>query len=148
MWNNSDSMIATCGSDRMVCVWDLRKAAKPIVINNESESCIMACDWTEDNKHVLSSTMNGHINSLNVETNKMVLKHDTMACTPEIESNIIYSLKAVKNHPNKRATNLFTIGAENKLIYLTDYNPSAKYESWLLEISSKYEGHSAGIRDA
>lgn len=147
MFNGNDQMVATCGSDRMVCVWDLRKAAKPVVINTESESCIMACDWAEDNKHVLSSTMNGVINSLNIETNKFVLKHDTLALTPDIDSNIIYSIKAVKNHPNKKATNLFTVGAENQLIYLCDYDPSAKYEAWLLEILQKYEGHSYGIRD-
>merc|ERR1719240_1358450 len=108
----------------------------------------MACDWTNDGKHVLSSTIEGVINSLNLETNKFVLKHDTLSLTPEIPSNIIYSLKAVRNHPNKKATNLFTVGAENQLVYLTDYDPSAKYEAWLLEIVQKYEGHSYGIRDA
>jgi len=84
---------------------------------------------------------------VNIDTNKFVLNHDTLALTPEVESNIVYSIKAVKNHPNKKATNLFTIGAENKLVYMCDYDPSAKYESWLLEILQKYEGHSSGIRD-
>jgi len=83
-------MVATCGSDRMVCVWDLRKAAKPVVVNKNSTSCIMACDWANDQKHILSSTMNGVINSLNIETNKLVLEHDTLALTPDIESNIVY----------------------------------------------------------
>jgi len=147
MFNSNDQMVATCGSDRLICVWDLRKAAKPVVINNDSESCIMACDWAGDNKHVVSSTIEGVINSLNIETNKFVLKHDTLALTPDVPSNIIYSLKGVKNHPNKKATNLFTVGAENQLVYLCDYDPSAKYEAWLLEIMQKYEGHSYGIRD-
>ena len=83
-------MIATCGSDKMICIWDLRKAAKPVIINQESASCIMACDWAADNKHVLSSTMNGVINSLNLETNKLVLNHDTLALTPDVPSNIVY----------------------------------------------------------
>lgn len=95
----------------------------------------------------MSSTIEGVINSLNIETNKFVLSHDTLALTPDVPSNIVYSLKAVKNHPNKNASNLFTIGAENQLIYLVDYDPSAKYEAWLLEILQKYEGHSHGIRD-
>ena len=75
----------------------------------------MACDWAADQKHIVSSTIEGLINSLSLETNKMVLNHDTLALTPEVPSNIIYHLKAVnmKNHPNKKAANLFTIGAEN-----------------------------------
>jgi len=113
MFNHNDTMVATCGSDRMICIWDLRKAAKPMIINNESESCVMAFDWTNDGKHVLSSTIEGVINSLNLESNKFVLKHDTLSLTPEVPSNIIYSLKAVRNHPNKKASNLFTVGAEN-----------------------------------
>lgn len=48
MLSADDTKMASCGSDRMICVWDLRKAAKPLIINKESESCIMACDWSAD----------------------------------------------------------------------------------------------------
>lgn len=48
MLNNSDTQLATCGSDKRICIWDLRKAAKPLLVNTESESCVMACDWAAD----------------------------------------------------------------------------------------------------
>lgn len=146
MLSGDDKYLASCGSDRMICIWDLRKTAKPVVINTESESCIMACDWSADNKHILSTTIEGIINSTNIEQNKMVLFHDTLALTPELPSNTIYSCKAVRNSPYNG--NIFTIGAENKLTHVMEYDPEAKYESWQVEIKQKYEGHSAGIRDA
>lgn len=146
MLSGDDKQMVSCGSDRMICVWDLRKAAKPYMINKESNSCIMACDFTNDHTHVLSATVEGEINATNIESGKMVLSHDTMALTPEVPSNIIYSLKTVRHHPKKG--NIFTLGMENKLSYLIDYDPKAKFESWMLEIQQKYEGHSAGIRDA
>ena len=67
MLSNDDKFMASCGSDKMICIWDLRKAAKPMVVNTESESCIMACDWAADGKHVVSTTQEGMINCLNVE---------------------------------------------------------------------------------
>lgn len=105
----------------------------------------MACDWAADQKHIMSTTVEGMINSTNIDENKMVMEHDTMALTPELPSNIVYSCKSVKNSPHKG--NIFTIGAENKLVHVIEYDPSAKFESWRIEIKQKYEGHSAGIRD-
>ena len=58
----------------------------------------------------------------------MVMKQDTMALTPEISSNMIYTVKSVKNYPGKG--NFFTIGAENKLSHVVDFDPNAKFESW------------------
>lgn len=145
MLNDKDTMVATCGSDRMICIWDLRKAAKPMMINTESESCIMACDWTNDQTHVISSTIEGNINAVNLKTNKMVLKYDTLELNPDLPSNIIYHLRTVKNYP--KPGNMFTLVAENKLCHVVEYEPTAKWESWLLEIQQKYEGHSMGLRD-
>lgn len=95
----------------------------------------MACDWAADQKHIMSTTVEGMINSTNIDENKMVMEHDTMALTPELPSNIVYSCKSVKNSPHKG--NIFTIGAENKLVHVIEYDPSAKFESWRIEIKQK-----------
>ena len=145
MLNSNDTMLATCGSDRMINVWDLRKAKEPVMINTESQSCIMACDWSADDQSIISATIEGVINGLDIKTNKMAMKHDTMALTPDLPSNMIYHLKSVKNYPSKG--NHFTLGAENRMAHIIDFDPTAKYEAWMLEIKQKYEGHSAGIRD-
>jgi len=145
MLNGNDTMVASCASDKKICIWDLRKIDKPVSVNTESESCIMACDWTTDNTHVLSGTMYGIVNSLNVQTNKMVMRKDTNEMCPDQESNIIYSLRTVRNHP--RSGNIFTMGVENRLAYTIDYDHKAKFETWFLEIFQKYEGHHSAIRD-
>jgi WD40 repeat protein len=145
MLNGNDTMVASCGSDKKICVWDLRKAAKPVSVNQESESCIMTCDWTNDDTHILSGTMYGIVNSLNVQTNKMVMRKDTNEMSPDAESNIIFNLRSVKNHPRKG--NVFTMGVENRLAYTVDYDHKAKFENWFLEIFQKYEGHHSAIRD-
>ena len=145
MLNGNDTMVASCGSDKKICIWDLRSAAMPLSVNTESESCIMCCDWSADNKHILSGTMYGVVNSLNVQSNKMVMKKDTMEMCPELESNTIFSLKTVRNHPRKG--NIFTLGMENKIAYAIDYDDKAQFETWFLEIFQKYEGHYSAIRD-
>ena len=71
----------------------------------------MAIDWSQDEQSLLSSTIDGVLNGLDVKTNKLVMKHNTMALTPDIPSNMIYHVKAIKNYPAKG--NFFTVGAEN-----------------------------------
>lgn len=105
----------------------------------------MACDWTTDQSCIISSTVEGIINALDIKTNKMIMTHDTMEFNPDLPSNIIYSLKSVRHHPMKG--NIFTVGSELRNAYLCEFDPTAKFESWLLEIKQKYEGHSAGLRD-
>lgn len=58
----------------------------------------------------------------------MVLKHDTLELTPERPSNILYTLKQVRNHPVKG--NVFVVGDQNKFVHVFEYDPTAKFESW------------------
>jgi len=83
MLNSNDTMVASCASDKKIAIWDLRKSASPVSVNEESKSCIMACDWSTDDTHIISGTMYGIVNSLNVQTNKMVMAKDTMEMCPE-----------------------------------------------------------------
>lgn len=66
MLSADDTKFVSCGSNRMICIWDLRKAKAPLLINNDSKSCIMACDWSTDQTHIISSTVEGIINGLNI----------------------------------------------------------------------------------
>jgi WD40 repeat protein len=147
MLNGNDTMVASCGSDKKIAIWDLRSATKPMQVNTESKGTIMACDWTNDNTHILSGTIDGIVNSLNVQTNKIVMEKDTMEmCEERPDSNIIYSLRTVRNFPNKKG-NIFTLGMENRIAYTIDYDHTAKFDTWFLEIFQKYEGHYSAIRD-
>mmetsp|Transcript_9357 Transcript_9357/g.12419 ORF Transcript_9357/g.12419 Transcript_9357/m.12419 type:complete len:100 (-) Transcript_9357:124-423(-) len=42
-YNHGCTAIATAGSDRLVCYWDMRKLTAPVFKNNENESCVMSC---------------------------------------------------------------------------------------------------------
>lgn len=42
-FNHGCNAIATGGSDRLVCYWDVRKVSKPVFVNEENQSCIMSC---------------------------------------------------------------------------------------------------------
>ena len=70
--------MVSVGSDKIVNVWDLRNTSKPAVQNKQSEEVIMSCDFTADGKYVVSGTMGGVINGLNIQTNKMEMAFDTL----------------------------------------------------------------------
>jgi WD40 repeat protein len=40
--------VASCGSDSLVCYWDIRKPAKPVFVNNQSKGVVLACDILND----------------------------------------------------------------------------------------------------
>ena len=58
--------VASCGSDRMLCWWDMRKAAKPVWVNTDAESRIMSTTVTNDNKYIIYGTMEGHVTIVKV----------------------------------------------------------------------------------
>jgi O-glycosyl hydrolase len=61
-------MVATCGSDMAVCAYDVRKGAVPLFRNEESESVVRSCEFTNDQKHIISTTINGVLNITSMET--------------------------------------------------------------------------------
>ena len=77
--NDAGTHIASVGSDRMICIWDTRNLNKPIFVNEESASCIMKCDFSTDQSSVITSTLDGVINVLDIQQQKMVVNFDTLA---------------------------------------------------------------------
>jgi len=70
MANDAMTQIASVGSDYLLCLWDTRNLAKPIFENKQSKSCIMKCDFTNDQKAVVSSTLEGIINVTDIQSQK------------------------------------------------------------------------------
>ena len=138
------TMAATVGSDRLVCVWDLRNAKSPLIKNNESKSCIMSCDWSVDQKYVISSTMEGEVNALDLQTRKMRVEYNTLVNQPQAKSNICYCVKSVANHP--AGGNKFLLGSELAVVTVVDLDPSYDEPLQRLETQGKYVGHSNSIR--
>ena len=146
--NDDGSQIASVGSDKMVCVWDTRNTQTPIFVNEESGACIMKCDFTVDQKAVVSSTLEGVINVLDIQNQKMAVAFDTINeinTDPKsnITSNIIFCVKSLKNHPD--GGNKFAVGAEMKTIVACDVNLSSP-EEVRIQTYGKYVGHYSSVR--
>lgn len=123
-------MVATCGSDKVICAYDVRKGAVPLFRNEESESVVISCDFTNDQKHIISTTYNGVLNLTSLETQKFKVKYENFGRSKTIESDAMHCCKTIPNHPKG---NVFLCGGENSKIVSVHYDPDAKYESWLLE---------------
>lgn len=136
-------MVATCGSDQVICLYDVRKGATPLFKNTESQSVIISCDFANDQKHIISTTYAGVLNVTSIETQKFIVKYNSFGSSKTIDSDALHACRSVKGHP---LGNVFLVGGENSNVAMIHFDPTAKYESWLLEARGTYEGHSDAIR--
>ena len=146
--NDDASKIATCGSDKMLCVWDAKKLDKPLFTNTQSQSCIMRCDFSNDQKSIHSVTLDGAIQDMDIASQKMTVQFDTveelkLQSDGEITKNICYCVKSLKKHPD--GGNKFAVGAEFKLISVCDVD-SSRPEGTKLQTHGKYTGHFSSVR--
>ena len=142
--NDAMTQACTVGADKKICLWDLRNARQPIYVNEESTHSVTCCDFSNDQKAVMSATFGGHVNIIDLETMDRRVNYDIMVLSDVEEENMCYGIQSVKNHP--QGGNIFIlssgIGIPNLICY----------ESWWdeplqrLETIGKYFGHSAGIR--
>lgn len=115
-------MIATCGSDKAVCVYDVRKASQPLFKNTESESVVISCDWANDQKHVISTTYHGVLNVTSMATQKFVVNYNSFGAPKTAESNALHCCRSVKNHPKG---DVFLVGGENTNAAMIHFDPTA-----------------------
>lgn len=112
-------------------MYDIRKPKEPIFINKESESVVISCDFTNDQKHILSTTYDGILNITSLATQKFVVKYDNFGHPKTIDSKALHCCRSIKNH--KKVGNTFLVGGENSMTSVVHFDANAKYEAWLLE---------------
>merc|ERR1712176_1182122 len=107
----------------------------------------MKCDFTVDQKAIVSTTLDGIINVTDIQSTKQTVKFDTIHEIEEsggkIQNNIIYTVKSLKNHPD--GGNKFAIGADMRFINCCDYDNS-RPEDIRLQTFGKYVGHYNSVR--
>jgi WD40 repeat protein len=103
--------VATCGSDRMVLYWDLRKASAPVYKNESSESVVLSCDFFPGDDKLVSTTLEGEVNVHSLKDDFNTIKHITLE--NHHRTHIIYCCKTINNGNDK---DNFLIGTDNKLI--------------------------------
>jgi len=110
----------------------------------------MRCDFTNDQKSIVSSTLEGIINVTDVNTQKQMVAFDTIEeinsnsdGKSEIKNNICYCVRSLKNHPE--GGNKFAVGADMRFINVCDYDGS-RPEDIRLQTFGKYVGHYHSVR--
>jgi len=129
-FSTDNTMVATCGSDSLVILWDTRKPSKPVFVNNESKGVVLSCDFMNDQKYIVSTTMDGVINITDIATQKFTVQSNTLEDNT-ITSNIIYHCKSIRGH--KKEGNVFMVAGENKMVQILQYDPTQKYDFLFLE---------------
>jgi len=109
----------------------------------------MKCDFTNDQKAVVSSTLEGIINVTDIQSQKQTVEFDTIKEMTrdgkgEMKSNICYCVKSLKNHP--LGGNKFAVGADMRFVNCVDYDVS-RDEDIRLQTTGKYVGHYNSVRD-
>jgi len=64
--------------------------------NAESESCVISCDFTNDQKHIMSTTYEGVLNITNIETQKFVVKYKSFGASKTIESDAMHCCRSIR----------------------------------------------------
>jgi len=142
-WNNDSTFVATCGSDKLICLYDVRNTKAPVFKNAESESVVISCDFTNDQKHIISTTYDGVLNITSIATQKVLLSYKNFGTPKTDESNALHCCRSVKGHPDG---NFFLVGGENTKTVGIHFDPTAKFESQFLESRGVYTGHSDALR--
>jgi len=53
-----------------VCLYDNRNLKAPVFKNEESESVVVSCEFSNDQKHIMSTTFEGTLNITSIATQK------------------------------------------------------------------------------
>ncbi len=93
------NMAATCSSDRKIAIWDLRRVQAPLFVNEESVASVTACDFSVDQKAVITANFAGRINIIDIETRERRVDYNIMMMSDDEEENMCFHIKSIKNFP-------------------------------------------------
>lgn len=111
--------------------------------NEESTSVVISCEFSNDQKHIYSTTYEGVLNITNIEKKKQILAYKAFGPSKTVEDHALKCCRSVNNHPDG---NLFLVGGENTKVSSLHFDPSVQFESQYLESRGTFVGHSDAIR--
>jgi len=136
-------MAVSVSADKKIAVWDLRRSAQPLFVNADSESIVTSCDFTEDQKSIVTATFGARINVIDLENREMRVDYDIMVLTPDQE-NMCYHLQSVPNYPG--VSNVFVLSSGIGIPNVMNYEGWHESPWHRLETHNKFFGHTAAIR--
>ena len=88
------------GSDKKIVLWDLRNTRQPLMVNTDSQSSVISCDFSNDQESVITGNLGGRIGIIDLATREWRVDYDTLVLQPDLEiENYGYGVKSVRNHP-------------------------------------------------
>lgn len=139
------NMAVSVGSDRKIAVWDLRRAQQPLFVNEDSTASVTACDFTCDQKSIVTATFAGIINVIDLDTRERRVDYDTMFLQRDTQSdNMCYHVASVANY--SAPGNHFVISSGIGVPNVINYEGHHEEPLHRLETVNKYHGHKAAIR--
>ena len=93
-FNEGGNYFASCGSDRLVKLWDMKKLKEPLKLFKGHAGVVSSCDFMGKDKLILSTSLDGDIIIFDIEKG-LVLEHSELS--EKQRSNIIYCGRAIRS---------------------------------------------------
>ena len=144
--NEAGTQAVTVSSDKKIAVWDLRNSSQPMIVNgDDTRESITCCDFSNDQKSVITATFGGRVVILDLETQEVRVDYDIMCLQPDLtEDNMCYGLSSVKNHPE--GGNIFVLSSGVGIPNVISYEGHHDEPLHRLATVAKYFGHKGPIR--
>lgn len=115
-----------------------------LVNSDDARDSVTCCDFSNDQKAVITATFGGRVVIVDLETQQVTCDYDIMMLQPEQEENMCYSLKSVRNHPAEG--NIFILSSGIGIPNVISYEGHHAEPLHRLQTVTKYFGHKGPIR--
>ena len=137
-------MACSVGSDRKIALWDLRRVQQPIFVNEDSTASVTCCDFTCDQKSVVTATFGGRVNVIDLDTQEFRVDYDIMFLSDNEEENMCWNVKSIANYPS--GGNVFVLSSGVGIPNVINYEGWHEEPLHRLETVAKFHGHTAAVR--
>jgi len=115
-----------------------------LFVNEDSTASVTACDFTCDQKSVVTATFGGRVNVIDLDTRERRVDYDIMFLSEDPEENMCYHVASVPNYPS--GGNVFVLSSGVGVPNVINYEGWHEEPLHRLETVNKYHGHSAAVR--
>jgi len=85
VFDSDGANIASVGADNVLNFWDLRNTKAPVFQNKQSNTCLMSCDFLQNDQQILVTSMEGEISIFSVKRQERIFYHETLPGIIEAE---------------------------------------------------------------
>jgi len=142
--NDAMNMAVSVGADRKIAVWDLRKVQTPLFVNEDSTASVTCCDFTNDQKSIVTATFGGRVNVIDLDTREYRVDYDIMFLSENEEENMCYHVASVSDYPG--GGNVFVLSSGIGIPNVINYEGWHEEPLHRLETVGKFHGHTAAVR--